>query len=63
MDVVPFALLLFMSINASSMFKFHMLVVDVIMLNIFELIMKRVPHYPTISTEYPSSWMHQPMQP
>ena len=48
MDVVPFALLLFMLINASSMFEFHMLVVTVVMLNILELIMEIVPNYPTI---------------
>ncbi|KAM0927751.1 hypothetical protein ACQ4PT_002662 [Festuca glaucescens] len=47
MDVVPFALLLFMLINASSMFEFNMLVVDVVMLNILELIMEIVPNYPT----------------
>ncbi len=48
MDVVSFALLLFMLINASSMFEFHMLVVTVVMLNILELIMEIVPNYPTI---------------
>ncbi|KAM0901368.1 hypothetical protein ACQ4PT_020054 [Festuca glaucescens] len=47
MDVVLFALLLFMLINASSMFEFHMLVVTVVMLNILELIMEIVPNYPT----------------
>ncbi len=46
MDVVLFALLLFMLINASSMFEFHMLVVAVVMLNILELIMEIVPNYP-----------------
>ena len=48
MDVVPFALLLLMLINASSMFEFHMLIVTVVMLNILELIMKIVPNYPTV---------------
>jgi len=37
-----------MLINASSMFEFHMLVVDIVMLNILELIMEIVPNYPTI---------------
>ena len=48
MDVVSFAMLLFMLINASSMFEFHMLVVVVIMFYILELIMEIVPNYPTI---------------
>ena len=48
MVVLPYALLLFMLINASSMFEFHMLVVTVVMLNILELIMEIVPNYPTI---------------
>ena len=48
MDVVLFTLLLFMLINASSMFEFHMLVVTVVILNILELIMEIVPNYPTI---------------
>jgi len=48
MDVVLFALLLFMLINASSMFEFHMLVLVVIIFYILELIMKIVPNYPTI---------------
>ena len=39
---------LFMLINASSMFEFHMLVVTVVMLSILELIMEIVPNYPTI---------------
>jgi hypothetical protein len=47
MDVVLFALLLFMLITASSMFKFHMLVVTIVMLNILKLIMKIIPNYPT----------------
>jgi hypothetical protein len=47
-DVVSFALLLFMLINASSMFEFHMLVVVVDMLNILELIMKIVSNCPTV---------------
>ena len=51
MDVVLFALLLFMLITASSMFEFHMLVVTVVMLNILELIMKIVPNYPTPNPE------------
>jgi hypothetical protein len=49
MDVVFFALLLFILINASSMFEFHMLVVVVIMFNILELIMKFLPNYPTVA--------------
>jgi hypothetical protein len=49
MDVLPFALLLFMLINASSIFEFHMLVVDVVMLNILKLIMEILPNYPTAS--------------
>ena len=48
MDVLLFALLLFMLINASSMFEFHMLVVAVVMFNILELIMEIMPNYPTI---------------
>ena len=48
MDVVPFALLLFMLITASSMFEFHMLVVTFVMLYILELIMEIVPNYPTV---------------
>ena len=48
MDVVLFAMLLFMLITTSSMFEFHMLVVTVVMLNILELIMEIVPNYPTI---------------
>jgi hypothetical protein len=47
MDVVLFALLLFMLITASSMYEFHMLVLTVVMLNILELIMKILPNYPT----------------
>jgi hypothetical protein len=50
-DGVPFILLLFMLINASNMFDFHMLVVDVVMVNILELIMKIVPNYPTSNVE------------
>ena len=48
MDALPFALLLLMLINASSMFEFHMLVVAAIMFYILELIMEIVPNYPTI---------------
>ena len=48
MDVVLFAMLLFMLITTSSMFEFHMLVVTIVMLNILELIMEIVPNYPTI---------------
>jgi hypothetical protein len=48
MDAVPFALLLLMLINASSMFQFHMLLVAAIMFYILELIMKIVLNYPTI---------------
>jgi hypothetical protein len=47
MNVVSFALLLFMLINAPSMFEFHMLVVVVVILNILELIMEIVPNYTT----------------
>jgi hypothetical protein len=47
MDILLFALLLFMLINASSMFEFHILVVVVAKFNILELIMKIVPNYPT----------------
>jgi hypothetical protein len=43
MVVVSHALLMFMSINASRIFEFHMLVVVVAMLNILELIRKIVP--------------------
>ena len=43
MDALPFALLLLMLINASSMFEFHMLVVAAIMFYILELIMQIVP--------------------
>jgi hypothetical protein len=46
MVVIPYALILFMFINAYSMFEFHMLVIDVVMLNIVELIMKIMPNYP-----------------
>jgi hypothetical protein len=46
MDASPFALLLLMLINASSMFEFHMIVVAVIMFYILEVIMKIVPNYP-----------------
>jgi hypothetical protein len=49
MDALPFALLLLMLINASSMFEFHMLVVDAILFYILELIMEIVPNYPTLS--------------
>jgi hypothetical protein len=49
MDALPFALLLLMLINASSMFEFHMLVVAAIMFYILELIMEIVPNYPTFS--------------
>ena len=48
MDTVVFALLLFMLVNASSMFEFHMLVVDVVMLNILKLIMKLLLNFPTL---------------
>ena len=47
MDVVLFALLLFMLINASSMFEFHMLVVVVVMLNVVAystVLQRRDPH-------------------
>jgi hypothetical protein len=46
-DVLLFALLLFMLINASCMFEFHMLLVVVVMFNILKLIMKIEPNYPT----------------
>jgi hypothetical protein len=49
MDALPFALLLLMLINASSMFEFHMLLVAVIMFYILELIVEIVPNYPTLS--------------
>jgi hypothetical protein len=38
MDVVAYGLLLFMLLNTSSVFEFHMLVVDVFIFNILELI-------------------------
>jgi hypothetical protein len=47
MAAVGFALLLFMLVNASSMFEFNMIVVIVVMLNILELIMELLPNYPT----------------
>jgi hypothetical protein len=62
MVVVPYALavlLLFMLINTSGMFKFHMLIAIVAMFNILKLIMKIVFNYPTNSSniplKYPSS--------
>jgi hypothetical protein len=48
MDALPFALLLLMLINASSMFEFHMLLVAAIMFYILELIMETVSNYPTL---------------
>jgi hypothetical protein len=48
MAVVGFALLLFMLVNASSMFEFHIIVAIVVMLNILELIMKLLPNFPTL---------------
>jgi hypothetical protein len=48
MDALPFALLLLMLINASSMVEFHMLILVVIMFYIRELIMEIVPNYPTV---------------
>ena len=49
MDLLAYMLLLlFMLINTSSMFVFHMLVAAVVMFNILELIMKLLPNYPTI---------------
>jgi hypothetical protein len=50
MNALPFALLLLMLINASSMFEFHMLVVAIIMFYILELIMQIVPNYPTTTS-------------
>ena len=45
-----YALQLFMLINTSIMFEFHMLVATVVMLYILELIMKLLPNFPTYST-------------
>ena len=42
-----YVLLLFMLINASSMFEFHMLVAFIVMLNIQKLIMELLSNYPT----------------
>ena len=52
MDALPFALLLLMLINASSMFEFHMLLVAAIMFYILELIMEIVPNFPTVYYRY-----------
>ena len=43
------SMLLFMLVNASSMFEINMLVAIVVMLNILELIMKLLPNYSTSS--------------
>jgi hypothetical protein len=48
MIVVPYALLLFIFINASSMLEFHILVDDIVMFNILELMMKILPNFPTV---------------
>ena len=52
MDTIVFALLLFMLVNASSMFEFHMLVAAVVMFNILELIMELLPNFSIIQKPY-----------
>ena len=47
MIVFADVLLLFMSINISSMFEIHMLVAIAVMFYILELIMKILPNIPT----------------
>jgi hypothetical protein len=48
MVVVPYAPLLFMMLNTSSMSRFQMLVVVVVMFHIMELITNIMPNYLTI---------------
>jgi hypothetical protein len=48
-DILLRVLLLFMLINTSSMFEFHMHVAVVVMFYILELIMEIMPNNPTLS--------------
>ena len=53
MDLLAYMLLLLLIMfNTSSVLVFHMLVATVVMSNILELIMKLLPNYPTINTQY-----------
>ena len=47
-DILLHVLLLFMLINTSSMFEFHMHVAVVVMIYILELIMEIMPNNPTV---------------